>query len=420
MSNRLRPTSTRVRTELSLAAASMALNLATYAHTVLAARFLGVDSFGAFTAAMNVLIVLSVVSLGLQTTVARRVAAAPESAAAIERAALRLTGATAAVLGVVLALASPLVDSTLRLDSAASALLIAAGAVPMTIMGTQIGVLQGERRWADLAWVYAVSGSTRLGVGILLLAWRPTLVWGVAGIVAGLCAPVIVGWWLLRSRTPHPIGRPPVSRRRLLGESLKGAQALLAFMALSNLDVVVARHALSGEASGLYASGLVLGKAVLFLPQVVLVRVFPALSTPATRRRALTTGVGIILFFGGAAAAVTAVLPGLALVFVGGQEFSGVQDLLWLFALLGAAQSLVQLFIYSVLARAATGPTLVTWAALLLMVPAGLQTTSVAQMVVLVVLVNTALLLVLVVMTRRSWARGEAAGPASGSVQARG
>jgi hypothetical protein len=41
-------------------------------------------------------------------------------------------------------------------------------------------------------------------------------------------------------------------------------------------------------------------------------------------------------------------------------------------------------------------------------------------MVVLVVLVNTALLLVLVVMTRRSWARGEAAGPASGSVQARG
>ena len=394
-----------MRTELSLAVASMVLNLATYGHTVLAARYLGVESFGAFTAAMNVLIVLSVVSLGLQTTVARRVAADPGAAASIGHLALHLTYAAAAVLGLVLAVASPLLDSILRLDSPASALFIAAGAIPMTVMGGQAGVLQGERRWADLAWVYAASGTTRLVIGTVLLAWRPTLVCGVAGIVVGLCAPVIVGWWFLRTRPEHSRDRLTVTRARLLGESLKGAQALLAFMALSNLDVIVARHALSDATSGLYASGLVLSKAVLFLPQIVLVRVFPALSTTANRQRALTASVGIILFFGVSAAAVTAVLPGLALVFVGGQDFNAVQDLLWLFALLGTVQALVQLFIYSVLARAATGPTLVTWAALLVMVPAGLQTTTVAQMVVLLISVNISLLLVLVAITSRSWTR---------------
>lgn len=394
-----------MRTELSLAVASIVLNLATYAHTVLAARYLGVDSFGAFTAAMNVLIVLSVVSLGLQTTVARRVAADPGSAASIGHVALRLTYAAAAVLGLVLALASPLVDGLLRLDSPASALLIAAGAVPLTVMGGQAGVLQGERRWADLAWVYAVSGTTRLVIGGVLLVWRPTLVCGVAGIVVGLCAPTVVGWWFLRSRPEQPRDRSTVTRARLLGESLKGAQALLAFMALSNLDVIVARHALSDSTSGLYASGLVLSKAVLFLPQIVLVRVFPALSTTANRQRALTASVGIIVFFGLSAAAVTAVLPGLALVFVGGQDFRAVQDLLWLFALLGTVQALVQLFIYSVLARAATGPTLVTWAALLVMVLAGLQMTTVAQMVVLLISVNISLLLLLVAMTSTTRAR---------------
>jgi O-antigen/teichoic acid export membrane protein len=323
--------------------------------------------------------------------------------------ALRLTYVTAAVLGLVLAVASPVLDDILRLGSPTAALLIAAGVVPMTVMGGQAGVLQGQRRWADLAWVYAASGATRLLLGVALLAWRPTLLCGVAGIVAGLCAPAIVGWWFLRPRPGQPRTRSsvssPVARTRLLGESLKGAQALLAFMALSNLDVVVARHALTDSASGLYASGLVLSKAVLFLPQIVLVRVFPALSTTATRQRALTGSVGVILLFGLSAAAVTAVVPGLALVFVGGEDFAAVQDLLWLFALLGTVQSLVQLFIYSVLARAATGPTLVTWAALLVMVPAGLQATTVAQMVVLLISVNTALLFVLIAMTSRTWAR---------------
>ncbi|WP_162254105.1 oligosaccharide flippase family protein [Nocardioides sp. Soil774] len=387
----------------------MALNLATYAHTVLAARFLGVDPFGAFTAAMNVLIVLSVVSLGLQTTVARRVAAASGHAEAIAHVALRLTYVVAPVLGVALAVASPLLDGVLRLDSLTAALLIAIGAVPMTIMGAQAGLLQGQRRWADLAWVYAASGTSRLVVGTVLLMWKPTLVCGVAGIVAGLCAPVVVGWWFLRTGNPETGEASPVTRARLVGDSLKGAQALLAFMALSNLDVVVARHALADGSSGLYASGLVLSKAVLFLPQIVLVRVFPALSTSAGRRRALTASVGVILFFGVSAAAVTALLPGLALVFVGGQDFTAVRDLLWLFALLGTVQALAQLFIYSVLARAAVGPTLVTWGALLVMVPAGLRMTTVAQMVVLLISVNAALLLVLVAMTSRTQARGSAA-----------
>ena len=61
------------------------------------------------------------------------------------------------------------------------------------------------------------------------------------------------------------------------------SHALLAFFALSNVDVVVARNVLAEHQAGLYAGGLILTKAVLFLPQFVVVIVFPSMSSAAVR-----------------------------------------------------------------------------------------------------------------------------------------
>ena len=46
----------------------------------------------------------------------------------------------------------------LRLDSLPTALLVAVAAVPLTYMGAQAGVLQGEQRWEPLALVYLSAG----------------------------------------------------------------------------------------------------------------------------------------------------------------------------------------------------------------------------------------------------------------------
>src|SRR3546814_5621549 len=50
-------------------------------------------------------------------------------------------------LGVLLLVLAPVINHVLRLDNLLVAALIAVAAVPMTVMGGQIGVLQGERRW---------------------------------------------------------------------------------------------------------------------------------------------------------------------------------------------------------------------------------------------------------------------------------
>lgn len=137
-------------TEIAIAMAVM--NLATYLYTMLAARFLGPRPYGAFASLMATLLVFGVVQLGLQATAARRVAAQPERAGAIQDAVMRATHRTAWVFGLLVLAAAPLLDRVLRLGSLPTAALVAVTVVPMTIMGGQAGVLQGERRWRPWPW----------------------------------------------------------------------------------------------------------------------------------------------------------------------------------------------------------------------------------------------------------------------------
>ena len=53
------------------------MNVTTYGFTILAARLLGPAEYGALAAVMGLLLVVNVLSLGLQATGARRVSAAP-------------------------------------------------------------------------------------------------------------------------------------------------------------------------------------------------------------------------------------------------------------------------------------------------------------------------------------------------------
>src|SRR4051812_37507409 len=148
------------------------MNVTTYGFTILAARLLGPVEYGALAAVMGLLLVLNVLSLGLQATAARRVAAAPTGRAGIEQDVMRTTYWCALVLGAVALLASPLVSNLLNLHSMGVAVLIAITVVPLTVMGGQAGILQGERRWGPLAAIYLGLGVGRLAFGLVALLVR--------------------------------------------------------------------------------------------------------------------------------------------------------------------------------------------------------------------------------------------------------
>jgi len=393
----------------SIAVAMAIMNLATYGFTMIAARLLGPQAYGALASIMATLLVITVLQLGLQATAARRIAAEPEHVAQIERTILGVTYRAAAALGVLLLLLSPALNVILRLDSLLTAALLSVVSVPFTIMGGQAGILQGERRWAALSVLYLLSGVPRLLIGTALIAWQPSELFALIGTGLGACAPVIAGWWLLHRRREPGATSEEHRFRSVMRECFHNSHVLLAFFALSNADIVVARNILDGHDAGLYAGGLILTKAVLFLPQFVVVVAFPSLSTTAARRRALTLSVTLIALLGAVVTLGAALLSQLALVFVGGHRYDEIADHLWVFAILGTVLSMLQLLVYSVLARQGQRSVYLVWLAFTAMVVVGLTATSLTGLLAIVISVDATLLVALLAISL--WVTREAATP---------
>ncbi|NYG57920.1 O-antigen/teichoic acid export membrane protein [Nocardioides daedukensis] len=384
----------------SIAVAMGIMNVGTYGFTMLAARLLGPQPYGALASLMATLLVISVLQLGLQATAARRISADPGHVGQIEDTTMRVTHRAALVVGVLLLVLAPVINHVLRLDNLLVAALIAVAAVPMTVMGGQIGVLQGERRWLTLSLVYIANGVPRLVIGVALLAWQPTELNAMIAVVIGQFVPVVVGWLALRhARTPGEHSDRH-SIRPMIRETVLNSQALLAFFALSNADVIVARNVLDEHDAGLYAGGLILTKAVLFLPQFIVVLAFPAMASAGERRRALTRSLSLVGLLGLVAVVGSVLLSEVAMVFVGGKDYSEIESRLWLFAILGTALSMLQLLVYSVLARQGQRSIYLVWAALVALVAGGMTIVStLGELLLLVVAVDGGLLAVLFVLS---------------------
>ena len=397
-----RPSSTSLAGSGVIAVAMGVMNVSTYGFTILAARVLGPSEYGALAAVAGLLLILNVVSLGLQATGARRIAATPEHGRTIEREVLRTTYVCAVGLGLVALLAAPVVSASLNLDSWGVAALIALTVVPLTVMGGQAGILQGERRWSPLASIYLAVGLGRLGFGGAALLLRPDTYGAMAGVALGAFVPAVAGWWALRHPSKDPdlpsgaaTGAARPGHRHVLTETLHNSHALLAFFALSNIDVVVARAVLDERDAGLYAGGLILTKAVLFLPQFVVVIVFPAMSGSGSRRRTNALALGLVGAIGLATVLGVTVLSGLAVTFVGGPDYADVQGLLWAFAVLGTLLALLQLMVYNLVARQQQRAVLLIWVALAAVGVGGAATGSVSALLTTVALVDAVLLGVL-------------------------
>jgi O-antigen/teichoic acid export membrane protein len=384
------------------------MNLTTYGFVIVSARLLGPAEYGALAAVMGLLLVVNVLSLGLQATGARRVSAAPDDLAEIEREVMATSYTSSLALGLVVLAATPLVTAVLNLDHWGAAALLGLCAVPLSVMGGQAGILQGERRWGPLAAIYLTVGLGRIGFGMVALLVRPDTLGAMTGVTVGAFLPAVVGWWALRrpdrrSAARAPRSHPPLVLGRrwapggVLRETLHNSHALLAFFALSNADVVIARSTLSEHQAGLYAGGLILAKAVLFLPQFVVVIAFPSMAKRDAGKQMHLLSLGAVLAIGAVTVAGVAALSGLAVVFIGGPEYAELQGRLWMFAVLGTLLALLQLMVYNIVARQRQRAVLLVWAALAVLALVTPLLGSVTVLLSVVVGVDSVLFLVLLV-----------------------
>jgi O-antigen/teichoic acid export membrane protein len=342
------------------------MNVAAYGFTILGSRRLTPEEFGAITALLGLLLIGNVASLGLQATGARMIATHPgDSTASLADALVKAGRRGALGLTAVLLVATPLFMWLLHIDSVLPVLLLAPTLGCLTLMGSELGVLQGSKRWTELAAVYTSVGVGRLVLGGGALLIHPSLDSAMIGLTLGAAVPTLLGAVLLRGSS----GATSEHIKEVLRGTVHGTHTLLAFFVIANADVLLARALLDGTDSGYYAAGVIVAKACLFLPQFVIVIVFPTLaSSPGDTvrlRRAIqaVAGLGVCTVIG------TLLLPDLVVAIIGGEEkYAPLGPYTWLFAISGSAYAVLQLVVYAAIAQQEKRAALLIWVGLVVLV----------------------------------------------------
>ena len=391
-----------LRGGVGIAVATGVMNLTTYGFVLAAARLLGPVEYGGVARLMFILLVVGVLSLGLQATGARKIAATPARRGEVEAAVMSASYRSAVALGALCLVLTPVIAWMARLDSWTPALMIGLSAVPLTIMGGQSGVLQGERRWAPLAGIYLGVGLGRFVIGVALMLVLPTAFGAMLGVTLGAWVPVVPGAYALghvgRGRAA---GRQVLDPELVLHEVVANSHALLAFFALSGVDVLVAGLVLDAHSAGLYAAGLILTKAVLFLPQAVVVVAFPSMASATERHRVYLKGLALVAGAGILATLGAVAFSGLAIVFVGGDQYAAIEPYVGLFAALGMVLAMIQLMVYDVVARQHQRMVFVVWAALVALACVAPLVDSLTFLITVVIFIDLLLFLVLLAVSLR-------------------
>jgi O-antigen/teichoic acid export membrane protein len=384
------------------------MNVTTYAFNIVAVYLLSPGEYGVTAAVMGLVNVANVMALGLQAAGARHMAGGPPEPETIRPAVLRLAWQAGAVLSASCLLTAPLLDRGLGISQLTATAMLGLAMLPLTVFGGQAGILQGTQRWSALAAMYVTLGITRLLAGAIGMWWSPSATASLVAVAAAAWAPVLVGALLLRE--PRPLGRTRVSRLvaeevKMLREILHNSHALLALFSVSVADVLIAKVIFDDHRAGLYAAGSIVTKAVMFLPQFVVVMAFPSMASPDRPRWIHLKALGVVAALGLLCVTGSLLLPDLALLLTGGEDFAAIGPLLPWFAGLGTVLAMLQVLLYDAMARRLRGGATVLWLAVGVLVVIGSRVVTSQGLVTAVLstlLVTLAVLLVVGSVPTRS------------------
>ncbi|WP_420882020.1 polysaccharide biosynthesis protein [Rhodococcus sp. (in: high G+C Gram-positive bacteria)] len=335
---------------------SMTANIAAYLLALPALRWLGPAGYGEFAALLAAQLVLAVPALALQTVVAREVVHGKPTAA------LRTLGyRCAAIVGVIAVALVPVMSWALDTSLAATASALVAAPL-LVLLATEQGLLQGAGRFAELSVVLAGAGIVRVAPAVAVLAVGggpgPTLLAGAAG--TGVMA---FAARLIASRRPSGTDARTDTSTIGVATVLRASQVQLALIALTSVDLVIARMVLDSHDAGLYAAGAVATKAAFWLPQAIGVVLYPKMANPEHSAAAVRSALGVLVALGAVLVVGAALAAPLAPVLFG-DDYTPVQGILWMFAWNGAALAVLQGALLSAIAGERTHLAIVAWVGL--------------------------------------------------------
>ena len=377
-------------------AATMIGNGAAYLLSMVSARVLSPADFGALGALLGLLVIISTIGIATQAFTARRVAVATDDRSLVEGEAIRLSvivGGSIIIGGLLLAWP---VGTVFQIPLIAVASGIAS--IGFVVIGSaSMGVAQGREEHVRLSWAFIANGVGRAAGGV----FGVLVLQSVTGVGIGVLVGCAVGA-LIAYRIICPGAWGPRISAGVPIEFAHVVHALFVLFTLTNVDVLLARIFLTEDQSGEYSVGVLLAKIAFFLPNAIIIVLFPKM-TGGNSSRTVYIATGLTAFLGLIVTSFSFFFGDLVVRILGGAQYTELGSEAWLFALEGSAFALVQVLLYARLATQDRSAVAAVWVALvvLVVIVAGWRHDSVAEIVTTVVGVALALTVVGLVMDRR-------------------
>ena len=378
-------------------AATLIGNGSAYLLSMISARILNQADFGALGALLGLLVIIATLGISTQALTARRVSTATGAARAdVEGQAIRLSifvgfaiiaGAIIAAWPISVIFSIPIV-----------AVLTGISSLAFVVVGSAaMGIAQGREEHVKLSFAFIANGMGRALGGIIGVVVFQSVTGVGIGVLIGCAVGAIISYRLICPGTfSHKL------RDGIGVEFGHVAHALIVLFTLTNIDVLLARIFLTEDLSGEYSVGVLLAKIAFFLPNAIIIVLFPKMSGGDTTR-AVYIATGLTAVMGLFITSVSLFAGDLVIRILGGAQYTELGSEAWLFALEGSAFALVQVLLYARLAAQDRRAVLAVWGALVLLtvIVAGWRHDTVAEIVTTVVGVSLVLAVVGLLLDRR-------------------
>lgn len=332
-----------------------------YVFVVLLSRALGPADFGGLSSLNSIGLALAIPAGAFQVMYASRVAR--RGAAAFD---LRLPLLVGAVVCLATVALSPALAHLTRVDSALAPAVVGLGMPALILNGALMGGLLGMRRISALSLAYVAFGVSRVAAAASASALDLGLTGSLTVITVAAYLTTALLWWMCRGDAHLPWALAPNVRgaARTLYRSNSSTGVL---MALTSVDVVLARYVLPRVESGEYGLVSTLGRSPIWVTQFLALALIPALVTSGSRRSVLRAG-GLVLGVCLIGTVVAAAAPDLWIGLLGGSAYQGAGDLLLPYLALGTLLALTQVLIMAEMAQGRHLLAKVAWLAVALQV----------------------------------------------------
>jgi len=377
-------------------AATLVGNGAAYLLSMVAARVLTPADFGALGALLGLLVIISTIGIAMQAFTARRVAVAGDERARVEGESIRMSAFVAGGIMVAGVLLAWPVSVVFQIPVIAVATGVAS--IGFVVIGSAaMGIAQGREEHLRLSWAFIANGVGRAVGGIVGVVVLGSVTGVGIGVVTGCAVGAFVAYRLI-----CPGAWSSSLRAGMPVEFAHVVHALMVLFTLTNIDVLLARIYLTEVQSGEYAVGVLLAKIAFFLPNAIIIVLFPKM-TGGRSTRTVYLATGLTAIVGLVITGFSFLFGDLVIRILGGAQYTELGSEAWLFALEGSAFALVQVLLYARLATQDQRAVFAVWAALIVLVGVVVvwRHETVAEIVTTVVVVSLALTVVGLIMDRR-------------------